>query len=175
MFAGQFWQIARFRGVRLHGSAFGKEPILTMLNSGIPAEAAAQLFHDHPHPMWIHDPQNLRIIEVNAAALAQYGYDRQAFLALTLADLRLSPETGVAEPQADGLPAMQSHRRSTGEVFSAEVLVQAIRFDDRPARLVTAREGTGRTAARGASGPLADRLDAVLLGMADGLMLLDGD
>ncbi|TKA96105.1 EAL domain-containing protein [Cereibacter changlensis] len=148
---------------------------MTMLKGGFPAEAAAQLFHDHPHPMWIHDTRSLGILEVNAAGLAQYGYDREAFLALTLADLCLSPEAGTSEPQPDGLPAIESHRRSSGEVFSAEVHSQAIQFDGRPARLVTVRDVTGTTAARDASGPLAESLYSVLLGMADGLMLLDGD
>jgi PAS domain S-box-containing protein len=46
------------------------------------------LFHDCPLPMWVYDPVSLRVLDVNAAAVAQYGYSREEFLSLSISDLR---------------------------------------------------------------------------------------
>ncbi len=55
-----------------------------------------QLFEDNPNPMWVYDTQSLGILNVNQAALAQYGYTREEFLQMTIKDIR---------PEAD-LPAL---------------------------------------------------------------------
>jgi PAS domain S-box-containing protein len=47
-----------------------------------------QLFHDNPNPMWVYDRQTLRILDVNEAAVAMYGYSRAEFQQLRLFDLR---------------------------------------------------------------------------------------
>src|SRR5690606_19206417 len=46
------------------------------------------LFDANPMPLWIYDTGTLRFLEVNQAALEQYGYAREEFLSLNLADLR---------------------------------------------------------------------------------------
>ena len=38
--------------------------------------------------MWINGEQTLEIFEVNAAAIASYGYSRRRFLSMALRDLR---------------------------------------------------------------------------------------
>src|SRR5262249_40493767 len=38
------------------------------------------LFDSNPVPMWLYDPDSLRFVGVNAAAIAHYGYDRECFL-----------------------------------------------------------------------------------------------
>ena len=71
--------------------AFGM--ILTMLEDeflavGRATEHYRLLFAAHPHPMWVHDPETLRILEVNDAAVTHYGYSREEFVSMTLPDLR---------------------------------------------------------------------------------------
>ena len=51
------------------------------------------LFQGNPHPMWVFDLESLAILEVNEAATQHYGYPRDEFLQMTLADLRV-PQTG---------------------------------------------------------------------------------
>ena len=46
------------------------------------------LFSSNPCPMWIFDCRTLAMLDVNDAALRQYGYTREEFLALTALDLR---------------------------------------------------------------------------------------
>ena len=44
------------------------------------------LFQDNPLPMWVYDGETLRFLEVNEAAVAHYGYSREEFLNMTVAD-----------------------------------------------------------------------------------------
>ena len=45
------------------------------------------LFDGNPMPMWLYDPSDLRILNVNDAAVAHYGYSRARFQSMTLPDL----------------------------------------------------------------------------------------
>src|SRR5262249_4383527 len=45
------------------------------------------LFDGNPVPMWLYDPDSLRFVGVNDAAVAHYGYDRDRFMQMTLLDL----------------------------------------------------------------------------------------
>ena len=47
-----------------------------------------RLFEQNPIPMWVYDPETLRFLEVNEAAVRHYGYSRQEFLGMTLLDIR---------------------------------------------------------------------------------------
>lgn len=46
------------------------------------------LFQKSPMPMWIYDPENFKIIEVNDAAIKHYGFSRKEFYGMTLLDIR---------------------------------------------------------------------------------------
>lgn len=46
------------------------------------------LFYSNPQPMWIYETDTLKIIEVNDAAIARYGYTKDEFLSKTIADIR---------------------------------------------------------------------------------------
>ena len=50
-------------------------------------ESFRLLFDDNPVPMWLYDPDTLRIVGVNAAAVAHYGYSRERFAGMALPDL----------------------------------------------------------------------------------------
>ena len=46
------------------------------------------LFKAHPEPTWAFDLETLRFLEVNDAAVRRYGYSRDAYLAMTVKELR---------------------------------------------------------------------------------------
>lgn len=76
----------------------------------------ALLFDQHPDPLWIIDRKTLRFLAVNDAALECYGYGRDAFLAMTLADLAaVSGSTPV-------LRGPVLHRTGDGQVIDVELL-----------------------------------------------------
>ncbi len=47
-----------------------------------------RLFESSPYPAWVYDLETLAFLDVNRAAVAHYGYSRDAFLAMTLKDIR---------------------------------------------------------------------------------------
>ena len=74
--------------------------------------AFADYLDHHPLPMWVYHIDTLRIVEVNEAATARYGYTREEFLAMTLSDLR--PESDIPALQA----AVQNRRKSQEPSFT---------------------------------------------------------
>ena len=54
-----------------------------------------QLFETNPQPMWVYDLETLRFLDVNNAAVRNYGYSREEFLRMTLLDIRPEVERGT--------------------------------------------------------------------------------
>ena len=50
------------------------------------------LFESNPNPMWIYDAETLAFLAVNDAAVDSYGWSREEFLELTIADIRVPEE-----------------------------------------------------------------------------------
>src|SRR6185312_2006167 len=57
------------------------------------------LFDLNPLPMWVYDLETLAFLAVNQAAIKQYGYARDEFLAMTIRDIR----------PAEDLPRLQAN------------------------------------------------------------------
>src|ERR1039458_2189040 len=80
------------------------------------------LFEGNPVPMWVFDRKTLRFIAVNEAAIRQYGFARQEFLAKTITEIR--PEQDIPGLLQDiakrtlGLEArgIWRHRKKNGEI-----------------------------------------------------------
>jgi PAS domain S-box-containing protein len=105
------------------------------------------LFHSNPNPMWVFDLETLAFLEVNEAAIQHYGYTREEFLAMTIADIR-PPEKGgqrkmTAIDSADrGLVWRQ--RRKNGSFIDVEVLWSPMAFRGHFAALTMATDVTER-------------------------------
>ncbi len=57
-------------------------------------ERYRDLFNNNPMPMWVFDPETLRFLEVNEAAIQHYGYSYEEFLSKTIMAIR-PPEDAV--------------------------------------------------------------------------------
>jgi PAS domain S-box-containing protein len=109
-----------------------------------------QLFEDNPHPMWVYDLKSLRFLEVNSAAVAKYGYSKEEFLSMTLADIR-PPEDVAAlyeNLQLSQGVFQQSgpwrHRLKDGRVIYVDISSHTLTTAGAPARLVLAQDITER-------------------------------
>lgn len=67
------------------------------------------LFANNPHPMWVYDVETLRFLDVNAAAVAKYGYSLEEFLSMTLRDIRPSEDIPRLEKSFERLSGGFSH------------------------------------------------------------------
>jgi len=104
------------------------------------------LFAENPHPMWVYDLETLRFLEVNDAAVTQYGYTRDEFLAMRITDIRpaedvprLLEDVEKERPAFDRAGVWQ-HRRKDGHVIDVEVTSHTLSFGGRPAALVLVQD-----------------------------------
>ncbi|HEV2424390.1 MAG TPA: PAS domain S-box protein, partial [Terriglobia bacterium] len=108
------------------------------------------LFSDNPLPMWVYDVRNLRFLEVNTAAVAHYGYSRDEFLGMRIADIR--PEDDL--PLLDHSLHMERpdleesgpwrHRLRDGRIIDVQIISHPMMWHGVSAVLVVAQDVTDR-------------------------------
>ncbi|MGD0744179.1 MAG: PAS domain S-box protein, partial [Verrucomicrobiota bacterium] len=105
------------------------------------------LFQGNPNPMWVFDLETLAFLEVNEAATMHYGYSREEFLAMSVADIQSPQEDdtpkGVALNAADHSHVC-CHRRKDGSRIEVELIWSPIAFRSRFAALAMAADVTER-------------------------------
>ena len=111
------------------------------------------LFDRNPHPMWVVDPSTHTFLAVNEAAIRHYGYSREAFLRMTICDIRPPEEVPLllgylqeaAHRETSSDPVMGgvwTHRKKDGSLIEAEITWNLILFRGKEARLVLAEDVT---------------------------------
>jgi hypothetical protein len=109
------------------------------------------LFKNNPHPMWVYDLETLKFIAVNQAAVQHYGYTRDEFLNMTIADIRppqdmpkllenIAQQVGVGSE----FSGVWQHLKKDGTIIDVEITSYALIFDSRNAKLVLAHDVTDR-------------------------------
>jgi PAS domain S-box-containing protein len=106
------------------------------------------LFENNPHPMWAYDTETLAFLAVNDAAVQHYGYSREEFLSMTLADIRLPEDVPDLLARLDTVTEVVAntglwrHRKKDGTLIEVEITTHALILDGRPARIVLANDVT---------------------------------
>jgi diguanylate cyclase (GGDEF)-like protein/PAS domain S-box-containing protein len=106
------------------------------------------LYENNPHPMWIFDAETNRFLSVNDAAIQNYGYSREEFLAMTIFEIRPEEEqrrlaAELQDPQLLNKNVWQ-HRRKDGSLFQVEITAHHVTFLGKPARFVLTMDITER-------------------------------
>lgn len=118
------------------------------------------LFESNPHPMWVFDRETMRFLAVNDAAVEQYGYSKEEFLSMTLAQIR-SPEDAHGrlgrDSRAMGRVEEWRHRKKNGALITVEITAHQLNFSGRRAELVMAIDITERKFAEQALRESEDR------------------
>ncbi|VXC11467.1 conserved membrane hypothetical protein [Luteimonas sp. 9C] len=106
------------------------------------AEAQYQYLYElHPLPAFVYDRDSLRVLAVNDAAIAEYGYTREAFLQLAADAIAVGMDGDgirgeIARAPAPHVGRRFRHRRRDGSTFAAMMYASSLYFLGRPARLV---------------------------------------
>jgi PAS domain S-box-containing protein len=106
------------------------------------------MFEDNPNPMWVYDLQTLKFIGVNTAAIKHYGYTKEEFGRMTIKDIRPREDHNqllAAVARLEQGPAPQQiwkHIKRNGEMVYVDIIGQMIRFKDKEARLILAKDIT---------------------------------
>jgi PAS domain S-box-containing protein len=110
----------------------------------LPLAALGALFEEHPMPCWIYDPATLRFLEVNRAATERYGYSRDEFMAMTLADIRPGEDIPAlvanvaSQHEASQDSKTWRHKRKDNSILFVRIISRAMLYRGRSARLVVA-------------------------------------
>lgn len=109
-----------------------------------------ELFHFSPSPMWVYDIYTLEFLDVNEAAVFQYGYSRDEFLNMSIRDIRPEEDIPLLEEminneELESLPHFKgvfNHLKKNGDRIAVEVQSNVISFDGKKAKLVLASDIT---------------------------------
>ena len=125
-------------------------PGSTLEETRLAAERYRLLFDNNPVPMWVYDVRTLRFLAVNNAAMENYGYTREEFLARTIRDVRPASDGAALTERVRSLPrgyyqtGMWHHQKKDGTIFPVEITSHSLEFDGHDARLVLITDITER-------------------------------
>src|SRR5258706_1047774 len=123
--------------------AWREMPVLTETDAGF-----YTLFLHNPQPMWVFDLQTFEFLEVNEAAIQNYGYSRAEFLQMGISHIRPEEDISrlekyIARNREDAQSRGKwSHRLKDGSLIYVDVIAQNVIFRGRQARLVVLRDIT---------------------------------
>ena len=126
--------------LRVEASAIGDLIAVAMTDVGdlkAREESFRFLFESNPLPMWLVDQETGRFVAVNEAAVAHYGYSRDAFLSRTLPDLAETDTLGFS-PGGN----LHRHRRADGSAIDVTLFERFLTFEGRATLLGAAIDVT---------------------------------
>ncbi len=103
-----------------------------------------KLFELNPHPVWVYDRTTLGFLAVNKAAVQEYGYSQEEFLAMTIGDIRPQEDppallkSVAAVRDAKQKAGVWRHRKKDGRIIDVEITSYSFSFADREADFVIA-------------------------------------
>ena len=112
----------------------------------------SDLFRLNPQPIWIVELDTFKFVQVNNAAIQQYGYSEEEFLNMTILDIRPEEDANHlieilnAQGQKDKiLTGRFRHRKKSGELINVEVYSSLMMMDGKNYRLVIISDVTEKT------------------------------
>lgn len=137
------------------------------------------LFMNNPQPMFVYSLQTLRFLEVNDAAVEQYGYTRDEFLNLTVKDIR--PQEDVAKFVDEAFKSRTPlnhagewrHTIKSGKVINVQVTSHTLDFEEHRAVLVIALDITVQKELERRVEESTARLHSIVKNMQDAVWSVD--
>ncbi len=115
------------------------------------AEQYRLLFERSPIPMWIYDPQTLKIVTVNQAAVLKYGYSDEEFMSLRIHELHRDEDLKMVKAEIKRSIKQKSTGFDTwiqetkdGEKLVVELSGSEIFYENKIHRLIIANDITER-------------------------------
>ncbi len=138
-----------------------------------------RLFEHNPLPLWVYDLESLSFLAVNDAAIQHYGYSREEFLGMTIADIRPQEDVPALRDNvariAGGIDraGIWRHRLKNGRVISVEVTSHTLEYGGRRAVMVLAIDVTERLEAEAALMAMQQQTSLILSSIGEGIHVLD--
>lgn len=112
------------------------------------------LFESNPMPMWMLSMPDRKFVDVNAAAVNQYGYTKNEFLQMTAADIRPPEEIhSLQKLSTDYIPGINNagvwrHKKKDGTILHVDIITHDIMYENRRVRLVLSNDVTEKLEAK---------------------------
>lgn len=116
-----------------------------------------ELFEQNPNPMWFYDLDTLAFLKVNDAAVHKYGYTKEEFAAMTIADIRPPEDLRRLRANVEAVRAGEAigtesgawrHITKDGRILWVDISSHVIDFEGHRAEAVLIRDLTEAHAAR---------------------------
>lgn len=139
------------------------------------------IFENNPLPMWIYDLETLAFLAVNNAAVDKYGYSREAFLKMTIRDIRPAEDLPLLDKDLTTTTRLLNyagewrHRRQDGHIFPVEITSHQLIYEGRVARLVVAYDVSERKQAAAALAASEERYRSLFENSRSVMLLVDPD
>ena len=104
------------------------------------------LFSHNPLPTWVMDAETLQFLQVNDAAIRQYGFSAEEFSRMSLRDIRPEVKHAAGEAKSNEsehpgrFQGACKHRKKDGIEFEVEVISHPLDHAGRRLRLVVAQD-----------------------------------
>ncbi|MBC7912997.1 MAG: PAS domain S-box protein, partial [Pyrinomonadaceae bacterium] len=138
------------------------------------------LFINNPNPLWIYDRHTLEFLEVNNAAIAKYGYSKDEFLAMTIADIRpkedlpeLHKHVKNVENRYLNTQRYWRHLKKNGEILYVNVSGHGINHKGREAEIVMSHDITLEVESRQTITLAKENLDALINSIKEDIWSID--
>jgi PAS domain S-box-containing protein len=121
------------------------------------------LFESSTLPTWICDLEAFQFLAANQAAVNQYGYSREEFLAMSIRDIQLIEDIPAIEGYISGTPGAAPnasewrHKKKDGTIIEVEIIWHELLYQGRRAALVLANDITARKRAEEQREQLLDK------------------
>jgi PAS domain S-box-containing protein len=118
------------------------------------AQQYRHLFEHNPLPMIIFDPETMKFLNVNLAAVNHYGYEKEEFLNMTIQDLRPPEDVEEALKTIRSMKSTEEkvgvfrHRKKDGTRILVDIISHEINYEGQKARLVLCNDVTDQIQAR---------------------------
>jgi PAS domain S-box-containing protein len=140
------------------------------------------LFWLSPVPMWVFDVSSLNFLDINLAAISEYGYEREEFLQMGINDIRPEEDKQelvniVKENITSGLfyKNVSRHLTKVGEVIYVQIASNPVTFDGKKARVVLAMNVTEKIEAQQALLATERRFKALVQDGSDMITIIDDE
>jgi PAS domain S-box-containing protein len=119
-------------------------------------------------PAWVFDVATLEFLAVNEAAIRNYGYPREEFLTMRLADIRPAEDVSALTQSLSSVQDRQeygpwTHLKKDGARILVEIRSHEMQFQGREGRLVLANDVTDRLQAEASRREYAAKLEEAKL------------
>ncbi|PRY53166.1 PAS domain S-box-containing protein [Arcticibacter pallidicorallinus] len=143
-------------------------------------EKYSNLFHLSPLPLFVYDLESLQILDVNQAAIENYGYSFEEFLSFTLRDIRPPQDIAILDEiikkhvKAGHVnSSFTRHVKKSGKIILVSTKGNSIAYKGRNARIVVAIDNSERIKAEESLRQSERRFKTMIQEGSDLIVILD--